>query len=378
MNKLNRSIIMLLLAMLLTTSIVSIANAYQQSPSSTLNNDIFQMGHPASAPQNFTEQDKVLRDNILTFLNNVAKLDTSKYNTDLFVDNRPGPNYDKILKFNFSSAESKVDVLCLIKDDSLFWCTISPVKGTPAFTTPKSSDILSNAKDALDELQAFSTKDYLPTMQSMLESVTEVKNSKTSTADFTQEIAVSGNTVRISWEPFANGLSNPQNKLTLEFDGGNLKFFADYLGMFTIGSSEAKISEQEAIQIAIEHAQAFSWVQDNVTVSNVTVLSDPVIANLTLQNRGNATLYPYWDIWLPLDKMYPGGVTAFHVSIWADTGEVAYITPIGSNSDPTTINQHSSGTTQQQLSSDYTLAIAITLITATAVSVGFLFFRRKR
>ncbi len=371
--KTNKSIITLAFTLLLMFSIANVVKAEQPITSPTLNSTLFQLGHPQSPSQTLSEENKLLQDNALTFLNNVAKLDTTEYNIEVYVDERPGPNYDKTLKFNFSSAESQIDVLCLIKDNSLFWCTITPIKGSPAFTT-ETSDVLSNAKDALDELQTLSPKSNLASIRSMLNSVAELKNSKTSTADFTQEISVSGNTVRISWEPFANGLSNSQNKLTLEFDNGNLKFFADYLGMFTIGSSEVKISEQEAIQIAIEQVKAFSWVQGNETVSNVTVLNNPVIANLTLQNRGNATLYPYWDIWLPLDKMYPGGVTAFHVSIWADTGEIAFITPIGSNNDPT----DQVGTTQQQPTADYNFVLVLTLIAATAIIVGYLFYKRKR
>ncbi len=379
MNLLKKSISMLLLAMLLVVALVSMAKAQQPTLPPSLTdldaekwNELMQKGQ-AYPPSQLTEQDKILRDNALSFLTNVAKLNTSSYNVEVFVDNMPGFNYDKTLKFNFSSAESKIDVLCLFKDNSLFWCTIYPVKGPPAFTTPKSSDVLTTARDTLDSLRAFSAKDYLPTMRSMLDSVTELKSSKTTVGNFTQEIAVSGSIVRISWEPFANGLSNPQNKLTLEFKDGNLMFFADYLGMFKIGSTEVKISEQEAIQIAIERARAYSWVQGDETVSNVNVLDSPVIANISLQNRGDNTLYPFWDIWLPLDKTYPGGVTAFHVGIWADTGKVEYITPIGYYGAPGSVPSES-----QETSSDYSLAIAIALIATTAVIVSYLLYKRKR
>lgn len=374
MNPLKRSII-LLLAILLLFPLVNMAKAQPSLPPLTGFdaeewNKLMQMPYP---PSQLTEQDKILQDNALRFLTNVAKLNTSSYHVEVFIDDTPGPNYDKTLKFNLTSGETKLDVLFLFRDNSLFWCTIYPVTGSPAFTTPKSSDVLSTAKDTLDRLQAFSAKEYLPTVRSMLDTVTELRNSKTTIADFTQEIAVSGNTVRISWEPFANGLSNPQNKLTLEFENGHLSFFADYLSMFKIGSSDVKISEQEAIKIALEYARNYSWVQDNQTVSNVNVLDSPVIANISLQNKGNNTLYPYWNIWLPLDKMYPGGVTAFHVGIWADTGEVAFITPIGYGGDPNAVPSES-----QETTSDYSLAIAITLITATAVIVSYLFYKRKR
>ena len=320
--------------------------------------------HP---PLELTEQDKILQEIALRFLIDVAKLDTSQYQVEVYIDNLSGPNYDKTLKFNFSSTESKVDALFLFKDNSFFWCTINPVKGSPVFFPPKSSDVLSTAKDTLDELQEYSATKYLPVMRSMLDRVTELINSKITNADFTQEIAVSGNTVRISWEPMANGLSNPQNKLTLEFQNGNLGFFCNYLGLFDIGNVDVKVSEQEAIKIALEHARNYSWETSNETISNVNVLDKPVIANLSLQNRENNTLYPYWNVWLPLDKMYPGGITAFHVTIWADTGEVEFISPIGYGGD--------SQTTPTPF--EYSLIIVSALIAATTI-IGYLFYKRKR
>lgn len=379
MNLLKKNISMLVLAMLLVVAVVSMAKAQQPTLPPSLTDldaekwNVLMRKGQAYPPSQLTAQDKILLDNALSFLTNVAKLNTSSYNVEVFVDNIPGFNYDKTLKFNFSSAESKIDVLCLFKNNSLFWCTIYPVKGPPAFTTPKSSDVLTTARDVLDSLQAFSAKDYLPTMRSMLDSVTELKSSKTTVGDLTQEIIVSGNVVTISWEPFANGLSHPQNKLILEFQDGYLRFFCDYLDVYKIGSAEVKISEQEAIRIAMEHARAYSWVQDGKTISNANVLDSPVIANISLQNRGDNTLYPFWDIWLPLDKMYPGGVTAFHVGIWADTGEVEFITPIGYGGFPGAVPSES-----QETSPDYSLAIAITLIAATAAIVSYLFYKRKR
>jgi hypothetical protein len=365
MSKMKKNFLTLSLAALLMASFASIASAGRVPPP----------GYPSITPPPLTEQDKLLRDIALSFLTNVATFNISSYSVEVFVDNNPGPNYDKALNLKFISAESQVDMTCLFREKSLFWCTIYPVKGSPAFTTPKSSDTLSIAKDTLDKLQTFSTKDYLTTLRNMLNTVTELKSSKITTTDFTQEIAVSGSTVTISWEPFNNGLSNPQNKLYLEFENGNLRFFADYLGMFKIGSSEATISEQEAIKIALDHAKAYSWEQDGETVSNVNVLDSPIIANISLQNRGNNTLYPHWDIWLPLDKMYPGGVTAFHIGIWADTGEVAFISPLGYYGAP---NTDSSETQTPQATLDYGLSVAIVLIAATIVIASYLFIKRNR
>jgi hypothetical protein len=330
--------------------------------------------------QSLTEEEEKLQDNALRFLTDVAMLNILSYQKELFIDDRGGTNYDKTLKFNFTSSLSKVDVLFLVRNNSLFWCTINPVKGPPSFMNPEPSDVLNTAKNTLARLQTFSAKEYLPTLQNMLNTVTELKTSQVSTQDFTQDISVSGNLVRISWEPYANGLSNQQNKLTLEFTNGSLSFFCNYLDFYSIGNADPQISEQQAIEIALQNVKAYPFKAGNETITNVTVIEENITTELTLQPKENNTLYPYWSIWLPLDKMYLGGVTSFHVSLWGDTGEVNFISPIGyygePNASPTQDPQTSPLPTQAV--PEYNLAI-IALITAiTTFGTICMIYSKKR
>jgi hypothetical protein len=318
-------------------------------------------------PESLNEQDKIVADNALMFLTDIAKLNTSSYNMETRILHEPGPNHDAILTLKFTSSESNVTADFLIKDNSLFWYMLYPIRGSPNFVQPASSNALNTVKETVDRLNAFSAKEYLLTIRNMLNTVTELESSKITMGDFTQEIAVSGNTVKISWEPFAEDLSNPTNKLYLEFQNGNLVHYADYLGFNKSISSEIKISEAQAIQIATERVRAFSYVQDGETVSDFTILDSLVIANMSLEDRGNNTLYPFWSIKLPLDKEYPGGVTAFQVGIWADTGEVSYFTPIGYYGDPNA----------GPIPLEYSVGVVSALIAAATIA-GYLLYKRKR
>lgn len=357
----NTKNVILAFALILLFSSVSIADT-----SATL---------PSPAP--LTNQDKALLDTALRFLTDVAMLNISSYNIQVILDGETrGPNFDKIIKFNFSSAESKVDALFIVRENSLFWCMISPVKGSPVFVKQPLSDALSTAKATLDRLQAYSAKEYIPTMRTMLNSVAKLSDSKTSTAEFTQEIIIKGSDVTITWTPFANNLTNQQNQLILEFNNDNLMFYADFLGTYAIGSSDVKISEADATRIAIELARNYPLEFGNETVT-ANVLDKPFFTQLSLQNRGNSTLYPLWEIKLALDKMYPGGVTSFQVFIWADTGEVSSIKPIGVGAMPNETLTESPLDAQE--TSDYNLAIVIAFVSvATMVLGGYLFFRRNR
>jgi len=379
--KLNRTIPLVLMSLLLLTSITAV-NAEQPTTSPNTNTLNDQSMRPQFQVTTLNGENKILRDNILAFLNNVAKLDIEKYDITVHIDETPGRNYDKSMNFRLRSADNHVDISCLIKDNVMFWCAIYPVRGQPIYTTT-TDDTLSNAKDALAELSAFLSKSYMPTIQEMLNNITEIENSKNSNTEFTQTITIrTDNHTRLMWEPFANGLSHSQNQLSLEYTDGQLSFFCNYLGMFTIGTSEVAISEQEAIQRAIEHVQAYFWTQADEVVSNVTVLEHLIRTKLTLELRDDTTLYPFWEIRLGLDKMYPGGATGFQVMMWADTGEISYITPIGSYTAPSDASgsspENASPQQSQPQTNTYTLVIVLALIAIVATTTGYLAHKRKK
>lgn len=267
----------------------------------------------------------------------------------------------------------------------MFGNTLNPQKGGPVFLKPASSDILSNVKDTLDKIQDYTPKEYIPALQTMLNTVTELKNSKITNANFTQEITIQGNQVTISWEPYLNNLSHPQNTLMLTFENGRLMFFTNGLSLFKIGNSEINILEQEAIEIAKESARAYPLKYGNGTISNFTILDNPVLTKISLQNKGNTTLYPMWEIWLPLDNMYAGGVTSFHVFVWADTGEVSSITPIGfsgippdQQSSPSNSSNASASTVFESISPEYTILAVMALVAAVIIASYLVYKRRKQ
>jgi hypothetical protein len=352
--------------------LVNIANATLPTLSPHPNITFVRSGNVGPPPQNLNEADQILVNNSLQFLNNVANINISSYNVNVRVANEAlGVAFGKTVHFNLSSAKGIIDATALFTNGKLFWSSIFSVKGTLVLNQPVSPNALTSARDTLSKLQAFSARDYLLTFQSMLNSVTELQDSKTSNSNYTQQITVSGNIVTLSWEPSINGLSAQQNNFCLEFRNGNLEYYFDWLGIHAIGSSDVKISEAQAIQIANDRARTFSYVQDSKDVSNFTVLTSFVTANVSLDNRGNNTLYPLWTVMLPLDKEYPGGVTAFQALIWADTGEVARFTPIGFYGDPNAVPssdpQETTSPTGQAASENNQPAVSYSVIIGTAL-----------
>ena len=94
--------------------------------------------------------------------------------------------------------------------------------------------------------------------------------------------------------------------------------------IFTVGSTEVNISEEEAISIAMDYAKDFSWVANGVRISNFTVVSEPATAELWPHSREKPLeLIPYWYVILYLDRVYPERVDRLAIGLWADTGEVS-------------------------------------------------------
>jgi hypothetical protein len=91
----------------------------------------------------------------------------------------------------------------------------------------------------------------------------------------------------------------------------------------------------DAVDIALEHLNNFSWTANDEVVTDFEVVEEPrSIELITTMNKEPLTLYPCWKLELYLDKVYPGNVNRIYLSIWADNGEVNSCIPLGGGGDP--------------------------------------------
>ncbi len=111
------------------------------------------------------------------------------------------------------------------------------------------------------------------------------------------------------------------------FENHVLKEMSDDWFLFKVSTAQVTVSEQQAIMIARNAAQNFTWTADGQTVSEFTILTEPSSVMFYPHPRlpVRLVLVPYWYITLYLDKEYPGGINCLTVGVWADTGEVANI-----------------------------------------------------
>jgi hypothetical protein len=161
----------------------------------------------------------------------------------------------------------------------------------------------------------------------MIASVNTIENTEITEGNIKLQISVSGDTTQFLWLYTENGVDFSPKSLSLVFENQVLAELTDGFGLFTVGTTKVSVtSEEEAIQMARNAVKGFTWTADGTTVSDFTVLEEPVTAYFhpTLREEGVA-LIPYWEVTLYLDKGYSGGINRLAVGIWADTGEIRRI-----------------------------------------------------
>ncbi len=278
------------------------------------------------------------KEKTLAFLSDVALLDLTKYNITLRdYDVSYPPEYGGIAKewvrYILETSDSKLDANIIFLNGTYGWSLLFWDKGSPIYIQPQPVSVIDSAKGVIERYQAYSGYSGFQEMRAMLDTINTVENTTVISQD--QQIpakvlvvgnlkleVIFGNTVSFLWTYTFTDFE--MNALSIDFRKDALYGIDDrWRTVFTVGSTEATVTEEEAISIAMNRAQNFSYVANGTTVSGFTVRF--ANATLSMNARDPLTLYPFWRVDLWLDKYYPGGVSSIAVGIWADTGEVSYI-----------------------------------------------------
>ncbi|MGB9925232.1 MAG: hypothetical protein ACPLIG_01020 [Candidatus Bathyarchaeales archaeon] len=277
--------------------------------------------------------------------------------------------------YNLKAQGSTLEVICNFRNSTLVSCDVNTLEGAPLLSQPI-TNVLDSAKDFLERYQNYSKASYVQSLRAMLNMVSELTPMTVVSGDLKLTITTE-DYVYIEWMNAPNGIHNMYNRVILAFQNGAFKMFTDSWNRYPIGSSDVSISKEQAISIAKEHAKFFSYEVGNMTISNMVILDKPefIRAELTMQPRENA-LYPYWEVILPLEKLYPGMTTAIRVTLWADTGQVLSIQATGSlgsplsNGLPTSASSPTpSANTQTSVVNEPTSLVNIPLIAGVALAI---------
>jgi hypothetical protein len=126
-------------------------------------------------------------DEVLVFLEEVVSLDVAKYDVTQLGTSVTYPEWLDGLaqltgKYTLESETSKIDVLFKFRNNTLSWCLMRILEGSPHYTEPQPTDLRELARNFLQNYQDYSGDIELEAMKNMLDLVDATENS-TKTAD---------------------------------------------------------------------------------------------------------------------------------------------------------------------------------------------------
>jgi DNA-binding transcriptional ArsR family regulator len=272
-------------------------------------------------------------DNAIDFLQDVVQIDLTGYHATLLsntveVREDLGGVVEEILSYSLTNSESQITMVLRFRNRELSRYQMSLFEGSLVYAQPQPFSVLDDAKDLIQRYSSFKGDDYVEKMSNMLASVNKSESTEITDGDTKLQLTISGNNAKILWLYTENGVDFSPKSLYLDFEDNVLTELTDGWYLFSVGTTEVTVSQEEAVQMARDAVQGFTWQADGTTVSNFNVLQEPVsvIFHPTTREE-NLELIPYWQVTLYLDKVYPGGFNRLVVGIWADTGEVRRIVP---------------------------------------------------
>ncbi len=270
-------------------------------------------------------------DDAIDFLEDVIQFDTGKYQATLLsdtVEHRSdlGGVAEENLRYSLINSESQIDVILRFRNQKLsrYACLF---EGSPVYSQPQPYTMLDAAKGLMNRFNSFEDTSYLQDMRAMLDSIEETDNAEIVEGNIKLTVSISGSNAEFLWQYTENGVDFSPKSVSLIYENGVLKELTDGYFLFTIETTQVAIATtEEAIAIARNAVEDFTWTADGVVVSDFTILTEPVLATFhpTLRTSG-LSLVPYWEVRFYLDKVYAGGVNRIDVGVWADTGEVRRI-----------------------------------------------------
>lgn len=273
-------------------------------------------------------------DKAIDFLQDVIQFDLNQYQLALLSDTVEfrsdlGGVVEEILRYSLSNNEDKIDVVLRFRDRILSRYQIYIFEGSPIYLVPQQYNILDATASLLERYMLYGNASYLDQMKDLLDMVGELRNVEIIKDNMKLKVSLSGDETTFFWLYTKSGVDFSSKSLSFIFDNRVLKQLTDHWFLFETGSTEVNVTRDEAITIAMEAAEFFTWEFEGEIISDFTILEVPVHAEFVPHPREDfLTLIPYWYVTLYLDKVYPGEVNRIAVGLWADTGEIADIRTI--------------------------------------------------
>lgn len=270
----------------------------------------------------------------LTFLENVANIDTSKYNiTTLNDDYQVIDNTSQNqVRYVLENDNGTIDASCTYNNETLVSYSMSVTSGVLTLAQNFNGDVFVEANATLDRYMSYLGSSRVLAMKDLLNIVSSANSAIITSGNLKLTISSDDLTKSFVWVDAFNGVESLAFELV--FYNGYLKTLNDKQALFEIADTTQTINQADAIEIAQNTLQNFSWTMNSnrdiaENITSFTLKEGALQETLSLQARENQTLYPVWRVEMPVDKIFVGNqaITAgssIIVGVWADTGAISY------------------------------------------------------
>ena len=268
----------------------------------------------------------------MVIIKDVIQIDVSKYQASLESTQATfrsdlGGAIEEVFKYSLVNSISNFELTLRFRNGHFSLYQLSQLEGAPnyppLYTNPQPTDVLSASRQIIQRYKAVMNDSYLDEATQLLASANQTSNDLT-LGNTKLSFSTYGSTANALLMYTDNGTDFRPKSLDVVLENNIVTKFSDDWTLYKVGSTQIKISRDQALLAAKDAAKTFSWNVNGTRVSDFQILDNPVSAELVSHTKGtdSLTLYPYWYVTLHLDQTYPGGVSVIAAGVWADTGKV--------------------------------------------------------
>jgi len=306
------------------------------------------------ATPSYSAEDKALKFNsaeeTLKFLRSVVGIDLERYNVTLlrlstyrppialsYEDGRlvehPSRHYETLVKFLISDGAARFEAYVTFVDGRVQYYRLEgDFCGESALNL---WDHLTIALKALKEYQEFTGLSHYTRLIDLLSRAIETKQLMIEEEDYILNITHVENSrlpynckrsTEVVYIAKVKGYKLPGDYFAISVSRNGFVTGLSDTSMYYVATMELRISEEEAIRVALPYAEEYAR---RYGLKIASMKAELMFGRDLDGRRGDEfAIYPKWTVLFIFDRVV-NGVFGYAVSIWADTGEVFYHAPQG-------------------------------------------------
>ncbi len=269
----------------------------------------------------------------LSFLRDVFQVDLNQYNAELTSTRTTIEDATVTQTLDFSLYKDLVTYAYAslgFSNTTLTSCDLYPGSGSALLTTLPVTDSYDTAKIIIQNYRNWTDDGDVTNMINAISVLGSAKNATQVSGNVSLNVDSYQALSTYKWSYFFNGADYSSISLNIAGYGQTLSTLRLYddRPLYNIGDTRLKVTKQQAIVIAEAYVRnnftyPLSFANGSMTFeTGLRVVDQNTTAALATAARDSSTLYPYWDVRVALDGMYPARVVAVNVRVWADSGTV--------------------------------------------------------